>query len=235
MMSLYSTIGDDRGISEKSIYIFEQFLRRDNIVCIREEHVKRLKTAMRAWDAAAMESLLYEIVRDITSAEGTVPRTFGLYTLIQLLYEMMREKSYDARRLSAILRVSFVNEESFVSEIMELLDPLSKDQVMSIDQIIDYINTHYKENTMGLDTLAAQFNMSVSSVSKYIKEKSGQKYTEYVVQLRIQEACRLLQETELSVQEITYEVGYNDYASFSKKFKLIKGVAPSEYRRLRRE
>ena len=83
---------------------------------------------------------------------------------------------------------------------------------------------------MGLDTLAARFHMSVSSLSYKIKDSIGENYSDYIFRVRLEESCRLLRETNISVRDIPAEVGYSDYSSFSRKFKDKMGVTLKEYR-----
>lgn len=100
----------------------------------------------------------------------------------------------------------------------------------AIEEILEYINANYKDNTLGLDTLAARFHMSVSGLSRKIKENLGESWSDYIFRIRLEEACRLLRETDINVRDITAEVGYSDYSSFSRKFKAQMGVTLKEYR-----
>lgn len=100
----------------------------------------------------------------------------------------------------------------------------------AIEEILEYINANYKDNTLGLDTLAARFHISVSGLSRKIKENMGESWSDYIFRIRLEEACRLLRETEINVRDIPAEVGYSDYSSFSRKFKAKMGVTLKEYR-----
>lgn len=92
----------------------------------------------------------------------------------------------------------------------------------------------YRDPELSLDTLARRLDASKHHVSQVINEHLGASFFEYVNQLRIGEAKRLLAETrrrELHVIEAAYRVGFNNKVSFNAAFKKATGMTPTEYRR----
>lgn len=75
-----------------------------------------------------------------------------------------------------------------------------------------------------------RFNMTRSYLSRLFKEKTGSTYIEFLSSLRLEEAKRMLRETEMSIQDILQSVGYHDAASFHRKFKQMTGMTPAAYR-----
>ena len=122
---------------------------------------------------------------------------------------------------------NFESREELKRFVLKLI---SSKKTVSVEDILAYIQANYKDNTMGLDTLAAHFSMSVSNLSHKIKDSIGENYSDYIYRVRIEEACRLLRETNISVRDIVSEVGYSDYSSFSRKFKSKMGLTLKEYR-----
>lgn len=78
---------------------------------------------------------------------------------------------------------------------------------------------------------AAVVNLSSSYVSHLFKVEVGVSPGKYVMRLRMEEACRLLSTTFLSVKQVMADVGYNNKSNFGRSFKLRFHVSPSEYRR----
>ena len=73
-------------------------------------------------------------------------------------------------------------------------------------------------------------NMNVTAFCRYFKKVTGKTYSQALNQIRIGAACRSLINTDLTISQIAYEVGYQSVAYFNRQFRLIKGVTPQEYR-----
>jgi two-component system response regulator YesN len=98
-----------------------------------------------------------------------------------------------------------------------------------IDTIIEYINKNYTIDN-SLESLAKQYNLNTSYLSKTFKQRYGKNFIDFVTELRIEQAKKLLETTNKSVKEITYEVGYNSQTYFCKVFKKVVGISASEYK-----
>ena len=97
-------------------------------------------------------------------------------------------------------------------------------------QMIEYL----KENLYGsltLEGLQRKFSYSNTFLCTKFKEQAGESIMQYYNRLKIEEACRLMQRTEASLSEISMQLGFNNPYYFSRVFKKVKGVAPSEYRK----
>jgi AraC-like DNA-binding protein len=103
--------------------------------------------------------------------------------------------------------------------------------VRKIEQSITYMLRHLNES-LQVATLAAQANISASHFFALFKRRIGCAPIDYFIRLRMQHACRLLDETVLSVKEVAATLGYDDPFYFSRIFKSVNHVAPSEYRLL---
>lgn len=100
----------------------------------------------------------------------------------------------------------------------------------SIQKIIEYILTSYRENITLADT-ARRFNMSESNLSKKFKAFTGYRFKEYVVDVRTHAAADALMSTNLSITEIASQCGFADSNTFGDTFKRVYGVSPSYYRK----
>ncbi len=85
-----------------------------------------------------------------------------------------------------------------------------------------------------LSDLARHLDLSESACSRFFKRNSGNSFTDYVAQLRIGHACKLLSETGLPVTDVCFEVGYGNLSNFNRVFRQQRGLTPSAYRRLAR-
>lgn len=97
-----------------------------------------------------------------------------------------------------------------------------------ISSALHKVKHHYFED-ITLDQVAEELNVSVFYLSKLFRKHMGINFTEYLTQLRIDHAKRLLAEGNRSIKEVAYAVGFNSQSYFSKIFKKYTGLAPSEY------
>ena len=94
-----------------------------------------------------------------------------------------------------------------------------------------YIQTHYGES-LDLDTVAGQVFLSPAYLGILFKQKTGQNYTDYVMDIRIEKSKELLHDVTMTIAEIASAVGYKDVKYFSKLFKRKLGITPKEYRKI---
>jgi AraC-like DNA-binding protein len=106
--------------------------------------------------------------------------------------------------------------------------------VLRIEQSIAYMAQHL-DQPLQVATLAARANISPSHFFALFKRRIGSAPMDYFTRLRMQRACRLLERTTLSVKEIASELGYDDPFYFSRVFKSVNSMAPSDYRVAQRE
>ena len=82
-----------------------------------------------------------------------------------------------------------------------------------------------------LEYVADKFNLSRSYLSKKFKTATGFGFKEYIINVRIQNACNLLLETNKSITDIAFECGFNDSNYFGDAFRKAKGISPHKYRK----
>ena len=99
----------------------------------------------------------------------------------------------------------------------------------AVARITEYANTHLSKNFL-LSELAAEAYMSVSKFKYVFKAVTGQTFSGYITQKRMEKACELLTHSNLYVAEIAYRLGYKNAGSFSVQFKNYTGILPSDYR-----
>lgn len=92
-----------------------------------------------------------------------------------------------------------------------------------------YIEKNYNKN-ITLEDVSREVNISSYYLSRIFKESTGVNFIDYLTNLRVEEAKELLSKTALSMKEIAVKAGYSDPNYFSKIFKKVVGVTPTEYR-----
>lgn len=113
------------------------------------------------------------------------------------------------------------------------IDSLSKDSSSSYEDIliqatIKYIDVYYR--TASLSCIAEDFHQSLPVLSRMIKKCTGYTFQELLMRKRFQKAIMFLVETELPVEEIALNVGYENQSYFYRQFKARYGMTPKQYR-----
>jgi len=99
-----------------------------------------------------------------------------------------------------------------------------------IAAIHEYLMNNYREE-INLKRLAGLVNMAEGSLCRFFKVNMGKTVFEYLNQLRIEFACKLLMDQNLSVLEVCLDSGFNNLSHFNKQFRKVTGVTPTEYRK----
>lgn len=97
-----------------------------------------------------------------------------------------------------------------------------------LTKVMQYLNTNYQQK-IELDTVAEIANLHPAAFCRFFKEKSGKSLSEYVNDMRIGYACRLITEGRMSVSQISYESGFNNLSNFNRTFKKHTGFTPTSY------
>jgi AraC-like DNA-binding protein len=97
-------------------------------------------------------------------------------------------------------------------------------------QIHNYLMTHYKED-MDLRQIALAVNMAEVSLCRFFKANTGMTLFEYLNKIKVDFACKMLMDKDMSIIEICLDSGFNNLSHFNKQFKKITGLPPSEYRK----
>jgi AraC-like DNA-binding protein len=100
-----------------------------------------------------------------------------------------------------------------------------------IEKIIDFSFKRYL-TPITLQQVADVAAMSIPTFCRFFKKNIKKTYFDFLQDLRISHACKLLTNSNKPVMEICYESGYNSWAHFSKQFKHVKNMTPSQYRKV---
>lgn len=98
-----------------------------------------------------------------------------------------------------------------------------------INLIYEYSFAHYKDK-ISLERIAQIANLAPNSFCRYFKAKTRKTYFQFVNEIRVSHACKLLIEDEVSIKQICYESGFNNFSSFHAVFKQITGKTPLTYK-----
>ena len=96
--------------------------------------------------------------------------------------------------------------------------------------IYKYTLSNFKRKIQ-LEEIAKIAHMSPPSFCRYFKSRTNKTYTQFLFEIKVSQACKLLMKGDLSIKELYYESGFTSFSSFHKNFKQITGLSPLSYKK----
>lgn len=112
-----------------------------------------------------------------------------------------------------------------------LFQGLSEKDGSRMNRVMQYLLDH-RYQKISLDDTASIANLSKEAFCRYFKLRTRKTFTQYLLQIRINEAQKLLQETDLGISEIAFQVGFENLSYFNRSFKKITGLTPRDFKML---
>ncbi|WP_459481053.1 AraC family transcriptional regulator [Clostridium saccharoperbutylacetonicum] len=154
--------------------------------------------------------------------EGTT-----LHMILQnLLIEYFSESTRSKAAINGYLLILFAELSRALIKINEAA--VDESQKVIKEKVLNYIRKNYKD--INLKTMANYFNFHPSYLSNLIKKEFGKNLKDLLMEVRMAEACNLLENTNVTIEAIINEIGYVNNSYFYKIFKKQYGCTPIEYR-----
>jgi AraC-like DNA-binding protein len=99
-----------------------------------------------------------------------------------------------------------------------------------IKDIYDYSYANFR-NKINLEEIAEVAKISPNSFCRYFKSRTKKTYSQFLTEIKVGQACKLLIDNKLNIKQVCYESGFNNFASFHKSFKCITGKSPLIYQK----
>ncbi len=130
--------------------------------------------------------------------------------------------------LLAILKIMAETKEYDVILNSDFTKYVSAYECERINNVYQFIIDNLTENPT-LDEVADIANMSPTAFCRYFKSHTSKTYTQFLNDIKIDNACRLLIDNKLSISQICFETGFNNFTHFNDQFKKITGITPKQY------
>lgn len=131
--------------------------------------------------------------------------------------------------LLQILHTLSLTDEYRVISTSSLRRPLRPEDQERMQRVCSYVMERFTE-PIRLSDVAAVASMTPTAFCRYFKERTNKSLTQFVAELRIGYACKLLVEKDLSISGLAQECGYPTLSNFNRQFKAIAGLTPSAYK-----
>jgi len=168
---------------------------------------------------------LFEISKRGLVFSGNTKKTIGI-SMLGLQYETPLQKVLTLIKilndLSISKDVTVLNSENFDSESIQENERIKK--------VFNYIKLNYKEE-VSLNEVSELVFMTPPSFCRYFKSKTNKTFTTFLNEYRINNALKLLAQSELDIKNICFQCGYNNFSHFNRLFKKQISMTPSEFRK----
>lgn len=101
--------------------------------------------------------------------------------------------------------------------------------IEKIDTVYTYVLNHFKTD-FSVQDIAAKCNMNTAAFCRYFKKKTGKTFKDFLNEIRLGNASKLLLKGDLTIAEVAFESGFNTPSYFNRLFKQLKGLTPTAYR-----
>lgn len=111
----------------------------------------------------------------------------------------------------------------FCSSVINLKSDRNK---IFIQKILEYIDENYWDQNLCLTSVAEKFNISAGYLSTFFKKQTGKNFTDSIESIRITAACKLLKDSNITINDISAKVGFSNVKSFRRSFERIMATSP---------
>lgn len=226
---------------ESVVHIEDVTTAEDDRVSYNVNYKERLASHYLKGDSSGLEDLINECISELLDQTQNIQHIKAkLMELIISVKKADPRKDFGTDREDDEFLHRFI-DASQISELKKVLyDYLNAEMLENankkesthhgvISKAMKFIDSNY-HNNISLNDVAESINMSYFYFSRLFKESTGKSFSDYLTEYRIDKSIELMKDDQLSIKQISYDIGYNDPNYFSKIFKKLKGITPTDYR-----
>lgn len=189
------------------------------------------------FDFDALGKSVWEVA-EFFPLQQWLQQTKGCYTLMAQTRDSVGEqlRAFDSKkgwdRLMTTFGILRQLQDPSNLRLLNRLTPMrdfTESEGKRMAQVMSFILAQSHRN-VELQEVADVAIMTKEAFCRFFKERTGKTFTEYLNQIRIQQACKLLLETDLSISQIAFQVGFQNLSYFNRTFRKLGGSTPKAYR-----
>lgn len=209
---------------------------------------QQLINCIKTGDYAKSERMLKEIMKSFFT-----DKVVAIQTAKCLLFDIMGTLFKTMDEMSVADKDSFMEELKPVSRLLgcETLEDIQREMMdilrnvcgyieqkkgshnhRLLKDVVQYIGSHYNDENLSISGIADHFDVSLTYLSKFFKEQTGDGLLEYINRYRLDKAKQLLRESEGNVADIARMVGFYNSNALIRVFKKYEGITPGQYKEM---
>lgn len=146
----------------------------------------------------------------------------------------MQEKFYQYMQFLTLLYKLSVSENAKVLASTSFAPSETSEELDRVMKVKQYVFDHFTED-LSLTFFADMVCMTPSAFSRFFKTQTGRTLSDYIIDIRLGNAARMLVDTPKSVSDICFECGFNNQSNFNRIFKAKRGMTPRDFRAMFRK
>jgi two-component system, response regulator YesN len=205
--------------------------------------IDTVRDALRERDFESAEAAVEEITETLREQRPSLAIAKMIYfsvmnTIVESLVELnpLANAQYDTTDIFSVARIETFEEltENLATICRDVFVVLSRKQSISpfCRQILDYINEHYTDFDVAIQTITEHFDISHTYLNNMFKREVSCTPLSHINTLRLNRTKLLLRTTRMPLKQIVAAVGYKDTSNFIRKFRETEKLTPGEYRKL---
>ncbi|MCS7464235.1 response regulator [Paenibacillus doosanensis] len=196
---------------------------------------QKLRVSMRAGDREEARTNIRLMIEAIAASPAPSDYVFhSFYKLIESLEALFRELElpFAAPQLAGLPRTGLMDRmNQWLQECVSALEPRRQEYPSEIvTKVIAHMQECYADGSLNLQHLADLVYVHPNYLTQMFRKTTGYSCMQYLARLRMEQAKKLLHESDLKISEIAEKVGYDNHLYFSSYFKKWIGKSPSDYK-----
>lgn len=174
---------------------------------------------------ASIKRMLRKAHHGLAFSTGSIMKVYS--TLDTIADE--KEKFVQFLKCLYVLYELSISDDARVLASSSFAHSAKKTESNRVQKVKQYIHDHYAES-MTLSDLAGLVGMSPVAFSRFFRQRTGRTLSEYIVDIRLGYAARMLVDSAKNISEICYECGFNNLSNFNRTFKAKRHYTPRDFR-----
>jgi len=195
-------------------------------------------TIQFAWDlfdGAGMNKNIFNDIHQMLQ-RARLGLTFSLKTIMRVYPELdtIASETEPFEQYMSFLKIMHELAKADDSRVLASSSYAQADestQSRRIRKVEQYVSEHYRED-IRLEDMAALVGMAPSAFSRFFRQRTGRTVVDYIIDIRLGNAARMLVDTTQNISEICYSCGFNNLSNFNRVFKAKRGYTPRDFRTL---
>lgn len=228
--------------SHARLFLFRNDLQQEEGFVYPYVERALIEQSIRNGSSETAIGVMREVFRKIESAAPSLIIQKCLhYDIINMMVKIavslkMPMKAHEISKMSMLedpQEICKVIEQEIVHLTQKVENEKNQNRFATKMSLLEYVQEHFRSNTISLNTLAEEFGLSYTYASKSFKDETGESFSSYITKLRIAYVKQKLETTDEQIKTIVLDSGYVDVANFMRKFKQVEGMTPGQYRQMR--
>ena len=230
------------------LFYFDEMTEAEVHMDAEEE---KLKMALQKGDEKEGKEQIHQMLHSLAEKEESAQKLY--LTVVEILKilrnyytEMCRKKEGENlgemkiifTRRADLYRFKHLEElEQYLFEITERLcrrEEASQTRNTIVGEILEYIDQNYYQNISLKELAENKYFVNYSYLSRIFGQETGMTFSRYLISLRLKKAAEFLENEDMKINSIAFEVGYNDVSHFIQSFKKAYGMTPEEFRSVKK-